>query len=140
MIWKSLLLSFFIVGLVLFISACRKTPTKSAESLDVNNLSADLSVQDVSQLLNDGTIYLIDVREQDEWNAGHVAGAQLLPMSEIGNRLSEIPTDKPVIVMCRSGNRSSSVAQLLRDSGLSNIHNMTGGILAWQNAGLSTTK
>ena len=55
---------------------------------------------------------------------------------EIASRLSEIPTDKEVVVTCRSGNRSSQVATFLRDQGFTNVHNMEGGILAWQQAGL----
>ena len=55
---------------------------------------------------------------------------------EVPARLSEIPTDKEVIVACRSGNRSSQVVEYLRQQGYDNVHNLQGGILAWQQAGL----
>ncbi|HCM84160.1 MAG TPA: hypothetical protein DIS76_06300 [Rhodospirillaceae bacterium] len=52
-------------------------------------------------------------------------------MSEVAARLAEIPTDKPIIVACRSGGRSAKVAVLLQEKGFQNISNLTGGILAW---------
>ena len=81
-------------------------------------------------------VMILDVREQDEWNAGHIPGAVFMPMGEVPNRLSEIPTDKTVIVQCRSGNRSSQVTDFLVKQGFTNVHNMSGGINAWQSAGL----
>jgi rhodanese-related sulfurtransferase len=79
---------------------------------------------------------MLDVREPDEYQAGHIPGITLIPMGEVANRLSEIPTDKTIIVTCRSGNRSAQIADFLRESGYTDVHNMEGGILAWENAGL----
>jgi rhodanese-related sulfurtransferase len=59
-----------------------------------------------------------------------------MPMGEVPNRLSEIPKDKTVIVQCRSGNRSDQVTTFLEQQGFTNIHNLSGGINAWQSAGL----
>jgi rhodanese-related sulfurtransferase len=56
-------------------------------------------------------------------------------MDEVANRLAEIPTDKEVIVTCRSGNRSAQITDFLRQQGFDNVHNMDGGILAWEAAG-----
>ena len=61
-------------------------------------------------------------------------------MNQVPNRLSEIPKDKPVIVTCRSGNRSDQVTTFLRQQGYTNIHNMAGGIVAWQQAGYAVEK
>ncbi|MCB0179289.1 MAG: rhodanese-like domain-containing protein, partial [Anaerolineae bacterium] len=61
----------------------------------------------------------------------------LIPMGEVTNRLDEIPKDKTVILTCRSGNRSGQVTDFLRNNGFDNVHNMTGGIVAWENAGLA---
>jgi queuine tRNA-ribosyltransferase len=74
---------------------------------------------------------LIDVREPDEWSAGHVAGATLIPLGQLPERLDEIPNDRPVFVMCHSGNRSSRAAALLNEHGF-DVTNVTGGITAWQ--------
>ena len=80
---------------------------------------------------------MIDVREQWEYDEGHIPGITLIPMGEVTNRLDEIPKDKTVILTCRSGNRSGQVTDFLRNNGFDNVHNMTGGIVAWENAGLA---
>ncbi|MCA9968111.1 MAG: rhodanese-like domain-containing protein, partial [Anaerolineales bacterium] len=100
------------------------------------SLPADIDVQTVNAIKDRDDVFVIDVREQWEYDEGHIPNITLMPMGEIASRLSEIPTDKEVVVTCRSGNRSSQVATFLRDQGFTNVHNMEGGILAWQQAGL----
>jgi len=80
------------------------------------------------------------VREPVEYDAGHIAGARLIPLGQVPSRLAEIPKDKTVILTCRSGNRSGQVADFLRQQGWKNVHNMAGGIAAWQQAGLPIEK
>jgi rhodanese-related sulfurtransferase len=80
-------------------------------------------------------VYLIDVREQWEYDEGHIPGVALIPMGQVSDRLDEIPTDKNVIVTCRSGNRSGQVTDYLRQVGFDNVHNMAGGIVAWEAEG-----
>lgn len=79
--------------------------------------------------------HLLDVREDDEWAAGHAPGAQHLPMTEVPARLDEVPTDRPVVVVCRSGVRSARVVLFLRNHGLDNVHNLDGGMQDWVAAG-----
>ena len=71
---------------------------------------------------------------------GHIPGALFIPMNDVPNRLKEIPTDKTVIVQCRSGNRSSTVTDYLRSQGMNNVHNMSGGLNEWAAAGLPVEK
>jgi rhodanese-related sulfurtransferase len=78
---------------------------------------------------------MLDVREPDEYEAGHIPGITLIPMGEVADRLAEIPKDKMLIVTCRTGNRSGQVADLLRELGYADVHNMEGGIVAWEEAG-----
>ncbi len=80
-------------------------------------------------------VVLLDVREPLEWQAGHVAGAQHLPMSQLGARQAEIPTSPPIVCVCRSGHRSAFVTQALRQAGYE-AHNLEGGLLAWLAADL----
>ena len=84
----------------------------------------------------DKPVLVLDVREDWEYNEKHIPGVLWMPMNTVPNRLSEIPKDKEVIVTCRSGNRSGQVVDFLREQGFTNIHNMTGGIVAWESAGL----
>jgi rhodanese-related sulfurtransferase/glyoxylase-like metal-dependent hydrolase (beta-lactamase superfamily II) len=78
---------------------------------------------------------LIDVRERDEWSAGHAPQAVLIPMSEVEGRVGEIPAALPAVIVCRSGGRSNAIAQLLNARGI-NAVNLAGGMRAWQQAGL----
>jgi rhodanese-related sulfurtransferase len=79
--------------------------------------------------------FLLDVREPDEWSSGRAPGAVHVPMHDVPGRLEVLPTDVPVAVICRVGARSAQVAQWLRVQGY-DAHNVEGGMLAWQAAGL----
>jgi len=81
------------------------------------------------------TAYLLDVREDDEWTAGHAPEATHLPMMEIPARMSEVPMDGDVVVVCRSGGRSAQVVQYLRANGWDNVANLDGGMAEWVAAG-----
>jgi rhodanese-related sulfurtransferase len=81
---------------------------------------------------------ILDVREADEWQAGHVAGAVHIPMGELGGRLDELPTDAPIITVCRSGRRSGQVAKALAKQGF-DATNLDGGLQAWHDRGLPLT-
>jgi hydroxyacylglutathione hydrolase len=78
---------------------------------------------------------LLDVREPDEYLHGHVPGALNLPQADIASRLSDIPRDKPLFVICQAGYRSRRAAQFLWQSGFDNVSSVTGGSLAWSEAG-----
>jgi rhodanese-related sulfurtransferase len=80
-------------------------------------------------------LHLLDVREPDEWDAGHIAGAQHIPLGQLRDRLAEVPTDKPILAICRHGSRSESAARGLRTLGLT-VENLEGGVTAWTRAGL----
>lgn len=126
--------------LLLVLAACGGSQEQPAAEIDLANLADDVDVQTVAAIKEDPGVIVLDVREQYEYDEGHIPGVTLIPMAEIPNRLSEIPTDKQVIVTCRSGNRSGQVTDFLREQGFDNVHNMTGGILAWQAAGLTVEK
>jgi rhodanese-related sulfurtransferase len=77
---------------------------------------------------------ILDVREDDEWAAGHIAGSTHVPMSELVQRVAEVPAADPLLVVCRVGARSAQVAAWLRGQGR-DAHNLTGGLLSWSAAG-----
>ena len=94
----------------------------------------EVSVQQLKAMLDAGKdVQVIDVREAYELEICSIA-AEHIPMGEILNRVQEIKTDIPVVIHCRSGGRSSNIVKALEmHHGLSNLHNLKGGILAWAN-------
>jgi rhodanese-related sulfurtransferase len=87
----------------------------------------------------DDEAYLLDVREPDEWAAGHAPGAHHLPMMEVPARLAELPTDQDVVVVCRSGGRSGQVVSYLLANGWDNVRNLDGGMQQWAASGRPVT-
>lgn len=81
-------------------------------------------------------LHIIDVREGFEWHAGHIERAQHIPMAEIPERFHDIPGDRGLVVVCRTGQRSEQVARFLRDKGFE-VDNLDGGMKAWMRAGLA---
>jgi rhodanese-related sulfurtransferase len=79
--------------------------------------------------------FLLDVREPDEWTAGHAPGAHHIPMMEVPARIAEIPVDTDVVVVCRSGGRSGQVVSYLLGNGWDNVRNLDGGMHSWAAAG-----
>lgn len=86
-------------------------------------------VSDVADDLPEGAA-LLDVREADEWTAGHAPGALHIPMSELATRLGELPPDDSLFVVCRSGGRSARVTAYLNANGWDAV-NVAGGMMSW---------
>jgi len=103
-------------------------------------IEANLTVEQAESLWQQGGVVIIDVREPSEFAEGHIPGAILIPSGSVADRLEEIPTDQPVLVVCRSGNRSSQVHQLLVQHGFENVHNVRGGMIEWQAAGFDVER
>ena len=102
----------------------------------------DIPLAELQARLADGTVTLVDVREQDEWNAGHIKGALFLPLSRFDlGKLPPPEPDKKIVVYCRSGKRSVSAMEQARLLGRRDVDtHLGGGILAWLNAGLEVEK
>ncbi len=77
---------------------------------------------------------MIDVRQPDEYDAGHVPGAKLIPLAEVGMRVSEVPVEGPVYVICLSGGRSARATEFLRRQGV-DAKSVAGGTKAWIDSG-----
>lgn len=88
----------------------------------------------------DTSLQVVDVREPDEWAAGHMPGAVLIPLEQLGIRSHELDPARPVVVVCRSGNRSGAGTQLLLQSGFKDVKNLVGGMIAWSAAGKPVTR
>lgn len=99
-----------------------------------------VSAVELNEKLKNGKRPLVlDVRQKDEYRSGHIAGAKLIPLNELGNRLKELPKDREIVCVCASGNRSSSATRILTGQGYNAI-NMKGGMSAWRRANLAVKK
>lgn len=94
----------------------------------------DVDVATVAGRDPDATV-LLDVREHDEVAEAGIEGSLVIPLTELNERVAEIPRDVPVFVVCRTGNRSRMVAEALAQGGYDNVRNVRGGIVAWYHAG-----
>ena len=99
------------------------------------------TVHEINNLLGTGgECQVIDVREFSEFDNERIAEAQLMPLSNFEKHAAEIDHAKPVYLMCRSGNRARQAAEKLANKGFTDIHVVTGGMLAWSQAGLPVVK
>ena len=99
----------------------------------------EVTVDQLAAACDQDTAAVIDVREPAEYCKGHVPAARNVPMSQFTSRLAEIERDRPVYVVCASGNRSAVVADFLTNSGIEAI-NVAGGTTAWIRSGRPTEK
>ncbi len=99
-----------------------------------------LNPQELSEKLKSATPPLIvDVREPEEYQAGHIAQSKLIPLGELSRNLNKLPKDKEIICVCASGSRSSAGTKQLVNAGYKAI-NMNGGMYTWLRAGLPVKK
>jgi rhodanese-related sulfurtransferase len=133
-----LLCQLLLVAATVFLVACGPAP--AASSAPSARLPADIDVATAASLRGRDEVVVLDVRTSEEYAQGHIPGVVLIPLDQLQARLAEIPKDKTLIVTCRSGNRSAQAAQLLRQQGYDNVHNVLGGIGAWQKAGYPVEK
>ncbi len=96
----------------------------------------ECSVLELSEKLENGGLTLIDVRQPLEFAGSRLAGAKLIPLGELGKRVSEIDRSNPIYMICRSGNRSSRAVRKLESLGFDNVTNVSGGMLAWKKQSL----
>lgn len=94
------------------------------------------------QLINHKNALILDVREESEFHAGHIRGAKLIPLIKLKERIGELERyrEQPIVVVCRSGNRSSTASALLGNREFGQVYSLTGGMMAWQKADLPIEK
>jgi rhodanese-related sulfurtransferase len=117
------------------------TQTGPSSCDSCGNTYTGISVQTAYEMINNPSSYpnllILDVRTQDEYNAGHINGSLLIPVSELQTRISELDYAKnsSILVYCRSGSRSATASQILIDNGFQHVYNMLGGYNQWKAAG-----
>ncbi len=98
-------------------------------------MDTDYSPQQVAELHARGEVQLIDVRQPDEYDAGRIAGSRLVVLSELAASAETIDRDRPVVFYCRTGARSAMATEAFSGAGY-DAHNMAGGLVDWEAAGL----
>lgn len=97
-------------------------------------LPATVSVDKAYSMVQGGA-FMLDVRELSEWNEFHAPVATLIPLGELASRVNELPRDRKIVVVCRSGNRSQQGRDILLAAGFMQVTSMDGGMNAWQTSG-----
>lgn len=102
----------------------------------------DLSPFDTTLKINREDALVVDVRTQDEFVRGHIAGARHIPLADLEKRVTELEKDKtrPIILCCQSGGRSTGAGGVLGKAGFQQVFNLRGGILEWERAGQPLTR
>ena len=97
--------------------------------------SARITPKAANEMLADGNVQLIDVRNQDEWDAGHVPGATLIPVDDLFSRMDELDGDKKLLFICAMGVRSALACEMAAAFEYTNLYNIEGGTGAWADDG-----
>ena len=103
----------------------------------VQALPLEISPTEAAVQRNAGA-FMLDVREPGEWTQFHVPGATLIPLGQLAERMNEVPQDREIVVMCRTGHRSAQARDILLKAGYPRVTSLAGGLTAWRAQGLST--
>lgn len=99
-----------------------------------DSLPRDIPVSEAYKMYQSGA-FVLDVRTQEEWNEYHAPNTTLIPLDQLPSRLNEIPRDRQIVVVCRSGNRSQQGRDILLDAGFEQVTSMNGGLNEWRAGG-----
>ncbi len=133
-------ITIFSLSAILNQCGTASTEIKNIEDSD-NYIEEETEISEIIQIsaeevyviiIEEKDFLILDVRTIEEYSEGHIEDSKLIPVSELGSRLNELPQDKPIIVYCKSGKRSNAAANILIENGFKKIYDMGGGILEWQ--------
>lgn len=114
---------------------------KAEVGLRLSNIN-QLNVNDAVRLMNDDNLVILDVREDKEFNSGHIRDSVHIPLGALSQRINELEKfkNKNILAVCRSGSRSNSACSNLKKQGFENVNNLAGGIMSWSGANLPITQ
>ena len=127
------LLAVLIFLLIAAIALAKHNKVTKTNSESNKSSIIQLGTAEVKQLIGEmgDRLYLLDVRELNEYKEGHILGTTLISLGELESKLAELNPQQPILVICRSGNRSNIAAQLLIKNGFKQVYNYQGGMLSW---------
>ena len=120
-----------VLSLILLLTAC----TNKSESPAVENGAINVSIDETKELLeSEDKLFILDVRTKEEFDEAHIEGAVQIPVDDLEARLVEIEEykDTPMLVYCRSGNRSSVAVEILLENNFTKIYHMSDGFMNWK--------
>jgi rhodanese-related sulfurtransferase len=117
------------VGLIIFLIAS----LGGEQAGSTGTMPSFVSVDEAYQMYREGT-FVLDVRTPEEWNEFHAPNTTLIPLDELAARVNELPKDQPILVVCRSGNRSQAARDILLQAGF-DATSMNGGLTDWRAKG-----
>ncbi|MCS7011626.1 MAG: rhodanese-like domain-containing protein [Anaerolineales bacterium] len=123
--------AIFVLALIAFVLLAFSTEPETASPVIPGG---EITVEQAYEKYQQGAFFL-DVRQPEEWNQYHVPNTTLIPLGELPNRLNELPRDREIIVICRSGNRSQTGRDILLQAGFPRVVSMSGGIRQWSAMG-----
>ncbi|MDD5371211.1 MAG: rhodanese-like domain-containing protein [Anaerolineaceae bacterium] len=126
--WGWIAIAIVLIAIVAIVAFLKSRPA-------VASLPPEITVGQTAQKRDQGA-FILDVREPSEWEQFHISGATLIPLGDLPNRLTEVPKDREVVVVCRTGHRSAQGRDILTQAGFTHVTSMAGGITAWQAQGL----
>lgn len=94
-----------------------------------------VSVEEALEMVKNGNVQIVDVREPHEYREGHIPGAQLIPVASVFVRRHELSADKDILFVCAMGQRSALACEMAAAAGLTRLYNLEGGTEAWKKAG-----
>lgn len=101
------------------------------------DLPREISVEE-AVAKRDAGAFILDVRQPEEWNEFHVENSTLIPLGDLEARMSELPRDQEIVIVCRSGNRSGQARDILLGAGFTQVTSMAGGLNQWKASGYPT--
>jgi len=125
-------LVIIIIGVVWALSGNQAAPVAGVASGEA--LPMEVNTDQAYELVQNGA-FLLDVREQYEWDDFHATNATLIPLGELASRVDEVPRDQEIVVICNSGNRSQEGRDILLAAGFESVTSAAGGVQAWRAAG-----
>lgn len=123
-----------VLGSAFILAGCTGVFAKSTTSASSSGGCQTVSPDDAQTLINKGSLTIVDVREQSEYDTGHLKDALLIPVGSVNERaMSELPDkEATILVYCRTGRRSADASAKLVSMGYSHVYNLDGGITAWK--------
>ena len=123
-----------VLALAAIVAACGGSAAQPAGSGAPAALPAEVGVDEAAKIRDAGGV-IVDVREPSEWAEGYIEGAVLISLGDLAGRAGELPKDKQIVVVCRSGNRSKEGRDILLSAGLTSVTSMAGGVRDWAASG-----